>query len=66
MKKGGKTGNMIAIGTAFCISLSPGAYDRNRTCMADHGNRFITLAATGNDVNQFQYMAMGISRPAFC
>ena len=58
MKKGGKTGNMIMMGTAICISLSSG--------MTAIGHVWPTMAigyyasATGNDVNQFQYMAMGI------
>lgn len=58
IKKGGKTGNMIMMGTAFCISLSSG--------MTAIGHVWPTMAigyytaATGNDVNQFQYMAMGI------
>ena len=58
VKKGGKTGNMIMMGTAFCINLSSG--------MTAIGHVWPTMAigyytaATGNDVNQFQYMAMGI------
>lgn len=58
IKKGGKTGNLIMMGTAFCISLSSG--------MTAIGHVWPTMAigyyvaATGNDVNQFQYMAMGI------
>ena len=58
VKKGGKTGNMIMMGTAICISLSSG--------MTAIGHVWPTIAigyyvsATGNDVNQFQYMAMGI------
>ena len=58
VKKGGKTGNMIMMGTAICISLSSG--------MTAIGHVWPTMAigyyvsATGNDVNQFQYMAMGI------
>lgn len=58
VKKGGKTGNMLMMGTAFCISLSSG--------MTAIGHVWPTMAigyysaATGNDVNQFQYMAMGI------
>lgn len=58
LKKGGKAGNMIMMGTAFCISLSSG--------MTAIGHVWPTMAigyytsATGNDVNQFQYMAMGI------
>ena len=58
VKKGGKTGNMIMMGTAFCISLSSG--------MTAIGHVWPPMAigyytaATGNDVNQFQYMAMGI------
>lgn len=58
VKKGGKTGNMLMMGTAFCISLSSG--------MTAIGHVWPTMAigyytaATGNEVNQFQYMAMGI------
>lgn len=58
VKKGGKSGNMIMMGTAFCISLSSG--------MTAIGHVWPTMAigyytaATGNDVNQFQFMAMGI------
>lgn len=58
VKKGGKTGNMIMMGTAFCISLSSG--------MTAIGHVWPTMAigyytaATGHDVNQFQYMALGI------
>ncbi len=58
VKKGGKTGNMLMMGTAFCISLSSG--------MTAIGHVWPTLAmgfytaATGKDVNQFQFMAMGI------
>lgn len=58
IKKGGKAGNMIMMGTAFCISLSSG--------MTAIGHVWPTMAigyytaATGNDVNQFQFMAMGI------
>ena len=58
IKKGGKVGNIIMMGTAFCISLSSG--------MTAIGHVWPTMAigyykaATGNDINQFQYMAMGI------
>ncbi len=58
LKKGGKAANVIMMGTAFCISLSSG--------MTAIGHVWPTMAigyytaATGNDVNQFQYMAMGI------
>lgn len=58
IKKGGKTGNMMMMGTAFCISLSSG--------MTAIGHVWPTMAigyytaATGIDVNQFQYMAFGI------
>ena len=58
VKKGGKTGNLMMMGTAFCISLSSG--------MTAIGHVWPTMAigyytaATGKDVNQFQYMAMGI------
>ena len=55
LKKGGKAANVIMMGTAFCISLSSG--------MTAIGHVWPTMAigyytaATGNDVNQFQYMA---------
>ncbi len=58
VKKGGKVGNVMMMGTAFCISLSSG--------MTAIGHVWPTMAigyytaATGKDVNQFQYMAMGI------
>jgi sodium-dependent dicarboxylate transporter 2/3/5 len=58
IKKGGKTGNLIMMGTAFCISMSSG--------MTAIGHVWPTLAmgyyaaATGKDINQFQFMAMGI------
>lgn len=58
VKKGGKAGNMIMMGTAFCISLSSG--------MTAIGHVWPTMAigyytaATGNDINQFQFMAIGI------
>lgn len=58
VKKGGKTGNMIMMGTAFCISLSSG--------MTAIGHVWPTMAigyyaaATGRDINQFQFMAFGI------
>lgn len=58
VKKGGKTGNMIMMGTAFCISLSSG--------MTAIGHVWPTMAIgyytayTGIDINQFQFMAMGI------
>lgn len=58
VKKGGKTGNMMMMGTAICISLSSG--------MTAIGHVWPTMAigyyvaATGHDVNQFQYMAIGI------
>lgn len=58
IKKGGKTGTMIMTGTAICISLSSG--------MTAIGHVWPTMAigyytsATGVDVNQFQFMAMGI------
>lgn len=58
IKKGGKSGNMIMMGTAFCISLSSG--------MTAIGHVWPTMAigyytaSTGIDINQFQYMAMGI------
>ena len=58
LKKGSPSANMIMLGTAFCISLSSG--------MTAIGHVWPTMAmgyytaATGRDVNQFQYMAMGI------
>lgn len=58
LKKGSKTANMLMMGTAFCISLSSG--------MTAIGHVWPTLAmgfyksATGLDINQFQYMAVGI------
>ena len=58
VKKGGKTGNMIMMGTAICISLSSG--------MTAIGHVWPTMAigyyaaATGHDINQFQFMAFGI------
>ena len=58
VKKGGKTGNMMMVGKAICVSLSSG--------MTAIGHVWPTMAigyytsATGHDVNQFQYMAMGI------
>ena len=58
VKKGGKTGNMIMMGTAMCISLSSG--------MTAIGHVWPTMAigyyaaATGHDINQFQFMAFGI------
>jgi len=58
IKKGGKTGSLIMMGTAFCISMSSG--------MTAIGHVWPTLAmgyytaSTGKDINQFQFMAMGI------
>lgn len=58
LQKGSKSANVLMMGTAFCISLSSG--------MTAIGHVWPTMAigyytaATGNDVNQFQYMAMGI------
>lgn len=58
LKKGGKVGNVLMMGTAFCISLSSG--------MTAIGHVWPTMAigyytaSTGKDINQFQYMAMGI------
>ncbi|MBQ4402555.1 MAG: anion permease, partial [Synergistaceae bacterium] len=52
------TGNMIMMGTAICISLSSG--------MTAIGHVWPTMAigyyaaATGHDINQFQFMAFGI------
>lgn len=58
IKKKSQTGNMLMLGTAFCISLSSG--------MTAIGHVWPTLAigyykaAAGIEVNQFQYMAVGI------
>ena len=58
VRKGGRTGNMIMLGTAICISLSSG--------MTAIGHVWPTMAigyyaaATGHDINQFQFMAFGI------
>lgn len=58
VQKGGMTGRMIMTGSAICISLSSG--------MTAIGHVWPTMAmgyyatATGRDINQFQYMAMGI------
>ena len=58
VRKGGKTGNMLMMGSAICISLSSG--------MTAIGHVWPTLAmgyyaaATGKDINQLQYMLMGI------
>ncbi|MBR2991305.1 MAG: hypothetical protein IKF51_07600 [Solobacterium sp.] len=57
LKKGSGTANMMMLGTAFCISLSSG--------MTPIGHVWPTLAigtlaSAGIEVNQFQYMAMGI------
>ena len=58
LEKGSKTANMLMMGTAFVISLSSG--------MTPIGHVWPTLAmatyqgATGNIINQFEYMAIGI------
>ncbi len=57
LEKGSRTANMMMLGTAFCISLSSG--------MTPIGHVWPTLAigtlaSAGIEVNQFQYMAMGI------
>lgn len=58
MEKGSKSGRMLMMGTAFCISLSSG--------MTPIGHVWPTLAmaayssATGNSISPFQYMAVGI------
>lgn len=58
LKKGSKTANCMMMGTAFAISLSSG--------MTPIGHVWPTLAmgyyasATGHEINQFQFMAMGI------
>ena len=56
--KGSRTANMMMLGTAFCISMSSG--------MTPIGHVWPVLAmgyyasATGNVINSFQYMAIGI------
>lgn len=58
IRKGGKVGNMLMMGTAMLISLSSG--------MTAIGHVWPTLAigfynsATGKDITQFQYMCFGI------
>lgn len=58
IRKGGKTGNMLMMGCAICISLSSG--------MTAIGHVWPTLAmgyyaaASGREISQFQYMLMGI------
>lgn len=58
IKKGSKDGNMLMMISAFTISLSSG--------MTAIGHVWPTIAmgayttATGNDINQFQYMLFGI------
>ena len=58
IKKGGKTGNMLMMGTAFCISLSSG--------MTPIGHVWPTLAmgyyesAFDSPISAFQYMAFGV------
>lgn len=58
LKKGSKAANCMMMGTAFAISLSSG--------MTPIGHVWPTLAmgyyasATGHEINQFQFMAMGI------
>ena len=59
IKKGGKTGNMLMMGTAFCISLSSG--------MTPIGHVWPTLAMSyyagsefGSPISAFQYMAFGV------
>lgn len=58
LKKGGKTANMLMMGSAICINLSSG--------MTAIGHVWPTMAiayyasATGVNINQFQYMAFGI------
>ncbi len=58
IKKGGKTGNMLMMGTAFCISLSSG--------MTPIGHVWPTLAmgyyasAFESSISAFQYMAFGV------
>lgn len=58
LKKGGKTANMLTMGSAICINLSSG--------MTAIGHVWPTMAmgyyqaATGISINQFQYMSFGI------
>ncbi|MBQ6013715.1 MAG: anion permease [Firmicutes bacterium] len=58
IEKGSRAGNMLMLGTAFCISLSSG--------MTPIGHVWPTLAmgaytsAFGSQIDQFQYMAFGI------
>lgn len=58
VEKGGKTGSMLMFGSAICINLSSG--------MTAIGHVWPTMAmgfyaaATGHDINQFQFMAIGI------
>ena len=58
LQKGSPSANMIMLGTAFCISLSSG--------MSAIGHVWPTMAlgyyngATGQELNQFQYMMMGV------
>ncbi len=58
IKKGGKTGNMLMMGSAFCISLSSG--------MTPIGHVWPTLAmgyyasAFNSPISAFQYMAFGV------
>lgn len=59
IKKGSKTGNMLMMGTAFCISLSSG--------MTPIGHVWPTLAMSyfagseiGYPISAFEYMAFGI------
>ncbi|MBI1700539.1 sodium:sulfate symporter [Lactobacillus crispatus] len=58
IKKGSQTGNLITMGSAFCINLSSG--------MTAIAHVWPTLAigfyksATGHDITQFQYMLVGI------
>lgn len=58
MKKGGKTCSMVMFETEFCINLSSG--------MTSISHVWSTMAmgfyaaATGHDINQFQFMAIGI------
>lgn len=64
LEKGSKTAQTMMLGVAFCTSISSG--------MTPVGHVWPTMAigfyqtATGLDINQFQYMAMGIPTGILC
>ena len=58
VKKGGKVGNIIMLDTAICISLSSGMTAIGHVCPIMAIGYY--AAATGRDINQFQFMAFGI------